>query len=345
VTIIACRRARLIGPRQLCFETLDLNSADVGLNQVLAVTQFTAVSIGTEKAAWLGLPGLRLGPIYPRLVGYCNAARVVAVGETVRNLAPGDRILTHQSHQSGFICDASNVLAKIPDGLSSKTACATYIGHIALSALQRGRLFAEESVAVQGLGPIGLAAIALAKDAGAYPVVAIGNDPGRGALAASLGSDLQFDAAESDLDALVLKATSGEGAHLVVTTVNAWSAWRMSLAMVRPFGRIAVLGFPGRGEPAPTFNPLESATFYMRQPSILSAGQAFGSGPWGDGDAAANLRKNMSWLLGKIREGALPIDMLISHEFRWCDLAEVYERADDGDKTVVIAVLNWSSAT
>ena len=53
----------------------------------------TAISPGTELAAYVGLPPLRDGPAYPRLQGYCNVGRVLTVGERVRHLVPGQRVL------------------------------------------------------------------------------------------------------------------------------------------------------------------------------------------------------------------------------------------------------------
>src|SRR5450631_2192038 len=169
------QRARLLAPRVLRFEPMALAQGAPAPDEIVAITEYSAISIGTEKAAYVGLPALRAGPAYPRLVGYCNASRVFRVGTGVDEVSPGMRILTHQSHQSCFVCKESEVLAVIPPDLSSREASLTYIAHIGLTALQRAGLRAGESVAVQGLGPVGLATIALARAMDAGNIIAIGN--------------------------------------------------------------------------------------------------------------------------------------------------------------------------
>jgi threonine dehydrogenase-like Zn-dependent dehydrogenase len=335
------KRARLHGPRELCFEDVSYDLAKLGPTELCGATEYSTVSLGTEKAAYMGLPALRPGPIYPRLVGYCNAARVVAVGAEVKSVAAGARVLTHQSHQSCFVCDVKDVIATIPPTLDSRTASMTYVAHIALNALQRAAFQPGESVVVQGLGPIGLSAVALARALCAGVVVAVGNDQSRMDKASTLGASLTVASNSVDLARQVADATGGALADIVVTTVNAWSGWRTSLSVVREFGRIAVLGFPGRGQTPPDFNPFEAQTFYTKQPSILSAGLAAGPGIWGDGDRGEQLRRNMRLLLGLVLDGRLPMAQLITHEVPWSELGRVYALAESGDKSLLGAVLRW----
>ncbi|HZO51227.1 MAG TPA: zinc-binding alcohol dehydrogenase [Bryobacteraceae bacterium] len=336
--------ARLHGPRELCFEDISVDSDELLPDAVCAVTAYSAISIGTEKAAYIGLTPLRSAPAYPRLLGYCNSARVVGVGSDVRSVAPGDIILTNQSHQSCFTCSSSEILAKVPEKLNARAASLAYIAYFGLNALQRADLQAGECVAVQGLGPIGLATVAVARALGAGRIVALGNSPSRLETAIAFGADEAIDTRE-------LEQMAGLGAELrnyadvVVTTVNAWAAWRTSLAIVREFGRVAVLGFPGRGEPLPTFNVLASDPFYVKQLSILSVGLPAGHGRWGQGDRMAYRRAGIELLLQLMASGELPLADLITHEVPWSELEAVYRRAESGDKTQVVAVLNWEASS
>ena len=61
----------------------------LGPNDVLGETEVSAISTGTELAAWCGKPPLRPSRAYPRLVGYCNLAIVTAVGSAVSSIARG----------------------------------------------------------------------------------------------------------------------------------------------------------------------------------------------------------------------------------------------------------------
>ena len=135
---------------------------------------------------------------------------MVRVGAGVTTLAPGTRILTHQSHQSCFACRQSEVLAVIPPALSSREASLAYIAHIGLTGLQRAGLRSGESVAVQGLGPVGLATIALARAMDAGKVIAIGNSRGRADRALDLGATAAFDAGDPDLEAAITRCNGGK---------------------------------------------------------------------------------------------------------------------------------------
>jgi threonine dehydrogenase-like Zn-dependent dehydrogenase len=338
---LAGQRARLLAPRVLRFEPMVLAQGAPAPDEIVAVTEYSAISIGTEKAAYVGLPALRAGPAYPRLVGYCNASRVLHVGTGVDGVSPGMRILTHQSHQSFFVCKESEVLAVIPPDLNSREASLAYIAHIGLTGLQRAGLRAGESVAIQGLGPVGLATVALSRAMDAGNIIAIGNSRSRNQRALDLGAMSVFEASDTQLCNRLAKYTNGRLADIVISTVNSWTAWRTSLDIVRAFGRIAVLGFPGRGEPLPDFNPLASEPFYTKQPTLVSAGLAAGPGPWGDGDVAQHCRKNMAFLLGLMQSGRLPLGQLITHEVPWSELETIYRLAADGDKGLVAAVLRW----
>ena len=337
----AGQRARLLAPRILRFEPMYLAQCAPATDEIVAATEYSAISIGTEKAAYVGLPALRAGPAYPRLVGYCNAARVLRVGTDVKEISPDMRILTHQSHQSFFACKESDVLAVIPSDLSSREASLAYIAHIGLTGLQRAGLRAGESVAVQGLGPVGLATIALSRAMDAGNVIAIGNSQSRNERALDLGATSAFDASDAQLCNAFARCTNGKLADIVISTVNSWSAWQTTLEIVRAFGRIAVLGFPGRGEGLPDFNPLASEPFYTKQPTLISAGLAAGPGPWGDGDSVQHCRKNIAFLLGLMQSGRLPLAQLITHEVPWSELETIYRLAADGDKSLVTAVLRW----
>ena len=321
------KRARLLGPRRLEFEDISLDDDGLAPTEIYATTDVSAISFGTERAAYFGEPPLRPGPTYPRLVGYCNVASVAAVGSAVTNVRAGQRILTHQSHQSAFIVGANEVLITVPPELPSDVASMTYLAALGLSALQRVSFRPEDVVAVIGLGPIGLATVGVAASAGAR-CYAVGKGDMRLAKARILGA-CKTIVADNVNEAL---------ADIVVVAASSWSAWRTALSVVRARGRIAVLGFPGRGEGPPTFNPLEPAHFYDKQLLVASVG-APASHPTLILDEHTLLHRNLEWLFSRIECGELRLGELITQRCVWSDLASMYERKDD---SVVGAVLDWA---
>jgi 2-desacetyl-2-hydroxyethyl bacteriochlorophyllide A dehydrogenase len=318
-------RALLRAPRDLVFEQVPFECGPLAPQEVSATTICTAVSTGTEAAAFAGLPPLRPGPAYPRLMGYCNLARVSQAGGGVKVCRTGDRILTHQCHQSAFRCAEVDVIAVVPDEVSDSAAAVSYLAQLGLSALQRVSVQADELVAVVGLGVVGLGAVAIAKALGAK-VLALGNDSFRVDRARQLGAD----------HAVTVDTSHGRfrgAADIVVNTANRWSAWTLALDIARPYGRIAVLGFPGRGEGQPEENPFDPARFYDKQLAI------FGCGMSGD-----RLRTNMDWILAECRAGRLDLDALVTDRCAYRQLAEVYTRAAAGDKRQLGVILDWQEA-
>jgi threonine dehydrogenase-like Zn-dependent dehydrogenase len=325
------KRARLLAPRELVFEELPLEADRLGPRELYATTECTAVSIGTEYAAFAGHPPLRPSTPYPRVVGYCNVARVVSRGDAVTGIRLGDRVLTNQPHQSAFIAAARDVLAVVPETVPSAPASLAYLAGLGLAALQKARFRPGETVAVLGLGVIGLATVAVAQALGAH-VIALGNDDGRLAVARDVGAHLPLRSDAERLTARIAEGTAGVGIDVLVTTANAWEAWRVALEVARSQTRIAVLGFPGREEGAPPFNPLASAHLYDKQLTIVAAGPVPG----------VTLTHNMQLLLRLVEQRRLPLDRLITHIVPWNELGAVYELAVRRDRALIGAVLDWS---
>jgi threonine dehydrogenase-like Zn-dependent dehydrogenase len=103
-----------------------------------------------------------------------------------------------------------------------------------------------DSVVVQGAGPVGLAAAMYARLAGAHPVILVGAPAGRLALAGELGvADGLLDIEQLDprqRQEAVRADTAERGADLVVECTGVPSAVPEALDLVRPGGRVLVLG-------------------------------------------------------------------------------------------------------
>lgn len=335
---ITARLAELTGPRQLAFREEPLRAPDSG--EVQARTIRTAISTGTEMAAYLGLPPLRPGKIYPRLVGYCNVAEIVACGTEVQDFGVGDRILTHQSHRSAFVCSAEEILLKLPEGTDPNIAATTYLFHLGYNALLKGGFQAGQEVTVIGLGTLGLGAVALAAALDCR-VAAFSNQSVQRERAVRIGAIRSFGKTVADPDE---RAQSGyEGAELVITTSNHWKDWQLALEVARTDAAICVIGFPGRGEPAPDFNPLDSQYFYDKQLRLLACGKAPVSPPAND-PARFNVKRNCQFLLDLILAGKLPADELIADEFPAAELPLIYERLAGRSPGEMTCILNWTEA-
>lgn len=293
-------------------------------------TLYSAISPGTELAAYNGLPPLRKTPApYPRLVGYCSVGEVLAVPVGVSDFAIGDIILSHASHRSHFALPPEQVLAKVPPGADLPAVSTTYLFHLGYAAILKGEVRPGHNVAVIGLGTLGLTTASLAHRSGAT-VTGFSNHSGPDAHSTAFGLAQVSDKS----------ATAGDF-DVVVTTSNSWADWRLALDLARRGGRIVVMGFPGRGEPPPDFNPLDSQWFYDKQLTIMACGHT----PSAEVDAIDlrfTLRRNCTYLLSEILDGRLPARELIAEVRPARDLPDIYAELTKDRRQGRTVVLDWT---
>jgi threonine dehydrogenase-like Zn-dependent dehydrogenase len=319
---------------------VELNEHALAASAILARTQFTAVSTGTELAAWLGLPPLRPSTVYPRLVGYCNLARVLAVGSAVTDVSAGDYVLTHQSHRSAYLCGRSEVLLRVKKGATDqelKKLTTTYLYHLGYAALLSAGYRPGHEVAIVGMGTIGVALASLVRAFGGAPLVFTN----QAAAEPSARHERRFCKDVQPREALGCTGDLG-GVDIAVTTSNAWADYRLCLELARKGGEVTCVGFPGRGEEPPDFNPLDSRYIYDKQLTIRHCGYAteLDASPI---DARFTLKRNMAYLARLVRRGALDPSEILSLERRWDRLADVYRQLASRPAGIRSALLDWRS--
>jgi threonine dehydrogenase-like Zn-dependent dehydrogenase len=333
-------QAIMHGAGDLRLEERPLNPDSITADQVYVETEVTALSTGTDLGNFEGrsreVPD---APDYPRAVGYSNVGRVVRAGKDVTKLQIGQRVFSMRPHQSAFIAQQDELLVPVPENVTSEHASLGYLIELGVAALRQAKYESGESVAVVGLGVIGLCTVGVARAMGAR-VAAIANALNRLERARRVGAHLAIlsDEARGPAD---LKAVCGaEGADVVILTANTWAAYKTSVDIVRYGGRISVLGFPGRAQPAPGFNPLDMAWFYGKQLTLIGAGYA----PRLDCPPAAirfNLRRNLEYIFALMQTGELDLEPIISHSLPAQQMREAYELARAHSKDLIAAVFDW----
>lgn len=138
------------------------------------------------------------------------------------------------------------VAARLPDGVSPEDYIGGGCGLItATHAIERARLRPGDSVVVQGAGPVGLSAVALARLAGASTIVAIGAPANRLELARGMGADVVIDLTASPPDERrerTLAATGGRGADVGIEAAGSARAVEEGLDLVRDGGVYVIAG-------------------------------------------------------------------------------------------------------
>ncbi len=140
-----------------------------------------------------------------------SAGTVVAVGEGVRELRPGDRVASNGPH-AGVVVVPRNLCARVPDSVPFAEASFTVVGAIALQAVRLARADLGSTVFVIGLGLVGQLVVALLRAAGVR-VLATDLSAARCELAARMGADV----ARQGLGAAeIARLTGGIGADAVI---------------------------------------------------------------------------------------------------------------------------------
>jgi L-iditol 2-dehydrogenase len=137
-------------------------------------------------------------------------------------------------------------IARLPDAVSFEDYIGGGCGLItAVHILERAALRPGDTVLVQGTGPVGLSAIALARLGGAATVLAIGAPAARLDLARRMGADRVLDLERTTPDDRleeVRARTHGEGADVVIEAAGSPRAVEEGLELVRDGGRYVIAG-------------------------------------------------------------------------------------------------------
>lgn len=137
-------------------------------------------------------------------------------------------------------------IIRLPDALSSETVIGGGCGlPTALHAVERADIKLGDTVLVQGTGPVGLSAIALARLRGPYTIIAIGAPAPRLDAARRMGADIVLDVEHTTLEerrAAVLDATAGRGPDVAIEASGNPAAVPEGLDLVRDNGAYIVVG-------------------------------------------------------------------------------------------------------
>jgi S-(hydroxymethyl)glutathione dehydrogenase/alcohol dehydrogenase len=213
----------------------------------------------------------------PHLLGHEGCGEVLEVGEGVRTVAPGDRVVLHWRKGAGLesvtpvygsrigpvnagwvttfndhAIVSENRVTKVPAGFPPESAalfgCAitTAFGVINNNA----RLAIGESLAVFGAGGIGLSIIQAARLAGAHPIVAIDAFDNRLELARMLGATYAINSRRSDLAVELEQLVDGEGFDVAIDNTGNVEIISLASTFTAARGRTVLVGVPPKGAKA-----------------------------------------------------------------------------------------------
>ncbi len=341
--------AILHGPRDLRLEDHPLDTHNLKPNEIWAKTEISAFKIGTDRGNYEGAEQVPGAPDYPRWVGDSNLAVVRGIGSQVTRVKVGDRIVTRQAHQSEYVISEAASLVKVPPGVDSENAVYAHLYALSAHCYHKAQFRPGENVAVVGVGVLGLGAIALGPLFGAR-VVALANSPLRLEMAEQMGAHAGFLTDDPCLSQKLSEFSRGRGIDLVILTANPWPAFKTSLQIVRPNGRVSIVSLLGRGEPPLDFNPLPMELFYNKGISLIAVcgpdGDLYPNAfvPSRDASIVAQYRdmdRTAEHILDLMADGKLYPKRLITHRLHYTEMIKAYEMADRREKSMLGVTFNW----
>ncbi|MFK0127477.1 Zn-dependent alcohol dehydrogenase [Streptomyces nigra] len=304
----------------------------------------------------------------PAVLGHEGAGTVVAVGEGVTAVAPGDPVVLNWAPSCGschacglgevWLCvnalnGAANVHARatdgtelhpglnvaafaeetvvaancvlpLPDGVPLTDAallgCAVLTGYGAVHHSARVR--AGESVAVFGVGGVGLAALQSARIAGAGRIVAVDVSSAKEELARAAGAT-DYVVASENTAREIRGLTGKQGVDVAIECVGRAATIRAAWDSTRRGGRTTVVGIGGKDQQV-TFNALE----------IFHWGRTLAGCVYGNSDPA----RDVPVLAGHVREGRLDLGALVTERIALDGIPAAFENmlAGKGGRALVV---------
>lgn len=225
---------------------------------------------GTDLKIRAGRMGL---DVLPLIMGHEVAGEVAETGDEVEDFSPGDRVavgfyitcgrcqfcregrdtLCPQVRQHGFSINGGMAdymktpgvnLCKVPDHIPLEQACilSDAVSTSYHAVTKRARVGPGNTVALVGVGGVGLHALQMAKLAGGWTIAVDINDA-RLALARELGADAVIDARRGPFHEEVRRLTGGEGVDVLLEFVSNQDTLPSSYLSLKKAGRLVFVGY------------------------------------------------------------------------------------------------------
>ena len=260
--------AVLYGKENVQIETVDV--PQIGRGDVLVRVR-AALTCGTDvKVFRRGYHARMIVP--PALFGHELGGDIVAMGKDVRGFKMGQRVVAANSAPCGecFYCQRNQEnlcedllfnngayaeyiriperivrrnMYEVPDHVSYQDAALVEPLACVLRGLEESGVRPGDTVAVIGLGPIGMMFVRLAKAVCNARVIAIGRRPQQLLRASRMGADetvLNCDGA--DVVGPVHQMTGGRGADVVIEAVGLPEVWQLAIKLLRRGGVVNFFG-------------------------------------------------------------------------------------------------------
>lgn len=227
-----------------------------------------AAICGTDSAEWDHGPLLARPPV---VLGHEFVGQVIAVGDVVNELRPGDRVVSGAGVSCGqcewcragrtnlcaryytlglqanggladFVTTPAAICYRVPSTVDDDAAAMAQPLAVALHAVRRSGVGEGQICVVVGVGGIGGFIVAGTAARGVARLIAVDIDDQKLEAARRLGAHETLNVRGRDLAETLLAATDGEGAHVIIEATGTASGPASALKAVRRGGRVLLVG-------------------------------------------------------------------------------------------------------
>ncbi|PWR02921.1 dehydrogenase [Meridianimarinicoccus roseus] len=218
-----------------------------------------------------------------------------------------------------YLVVPARLVIPAPDDVPDAVLALTEPLACVVRAARKARISFGQSVVVLGAGPIGNLHVQLLRTIGAAPIIVFDTAAGRAAQAVGADHAVSDPAA---LHGVVMAATGGRGADVVIESVGSAALYRRAQTLVRNGGHIAAFGLTGPDEAL----ELDILTTVLRENSVKGS--------------VAGMGENMHDALTLLMHGRIDTDLFTRAAFRLDDIQEAFDsfadRPDDLKTQIVM---------
>lgn len=328
------KKVLVVGPGKLVF--VEEVEPEMGPGDVQIRISQTGLSSRSEIERYVRNPAGK-----PEGIGYNAVGVIEACGADVTRFQPGDRVFTTVGHADMAVVDANKVI-RIPDAVDDASACFAYLPTLGMHALRLANYQPGEFVAISGQGIIGQTAGLMARLYGAR-TIAIDVSDERLALATRCGAHVTINPLQEDIQSAIGAFCGSAGLDIVIDTASSWVSLSQSLDIIRPRGRVVMLGII-REVP----NETDSTRFYDAYRRNMHGKEAVIIGasndpqdPAGSTGLRFTWERNIEEVMDHIQAGSLNVKQLITHRYPISEIEDVYRLLLNGGQDHLGVVFTW----
>ena len=244
-----------IGESEVVKEDVDVENLKD--DEAIIKAEYSMISAGTELSRAFAI---KKGFKYPVRPGYCMVGTILAKGKNIK-AEIGDKVFAGCPHASisrftNSTRTQGGGIFKLPDGIDLKDATAINLGLIAIQGVNLAEVKLGDTVAIFGLGNIGILAGLMFQKLGC---TVIGLDPvkQRCDLAEEMGIKIT-SSCENQVD-FINEITNNKGADVCVDVTGASPAIVSAINSCKKYGQVILLGSPRQSyecDITPTLNKI-----------------------------------------------------------------------------------------